>query len=100
MPRRSVIPDPFRFAAEGGSVSGTVALTDLGRLSDVLVDTSGEITYGLVGELGLDRKARLRLTAAGTLPMQCQRCLGRMEWPLDIQVVLELVRPGQPIPVV
>ncbi|MDT3669044.1 MAG: YceD family protein [Aromatoleum sp.] len=98
MPRRSVIPDPFRFAAEGGSVSGAIALADLGRLSDVLVDTSGEVTYSLVGEFGLDRKALLRLTAAGMLPMHCQRCLGRLEWPLDVEVVLELVRPGQPIP--
>ncbi len=98
MPRRSVIPDPFRFAAEGGSVSGAIALADLGRLSDVLVDTSGEATYSLVGEFGLGRKARLRLTAAGMLWMRCQRCLGRLEWPLDIEVVLELVRPGQSIP--
>lgn len=98
MPRRRVIPDPFRFAAEGASVSGTIALTDLGRLSDVLVDTSGEVTYSLVGEFGLDRKARLRLAATGMLPMRCQRCLGRIEWPLDIEVVLELVKLGQPIP--
>lgn len=98
MPRRSVIPDPFRFAAEGASVSGVIALTDLNRLSDVLVDTAGEVTYRLVGEFGLDRKARLRLTATGMLPVRCQRCLGGMEWPLGIEVVLELVRPGQPIP--
>lgn len=30
--------------------------------------------------------------------MRCQRCLARLEWPLDIEVVLELVKPGQPIP--
>ena len=98
MPRRSVIPDPFRFAADGGSVSGTIALTDLARLSDVLVDTAGEVAYKLVGDFGLDRRARLNLTAAGVLPLRCQRCLARMEWPLDIEVVLELVRPGQQIP--
>ena len=98
MPRRSVIPDPFKFAAEGARASGAVALADLGRLSDVLVDASGEVTYSLVGEFGLDRKARLRLKAAGMLPMRCQRCLGRFEWPLDIEVVLELVRPGVSIP--
>lgn len=98
MPRRSVIPDPFRFASEGASVSGTIALIDLGRLSDVLVDTPGEVAYSLVGEFGLDRKARLRLKAAAVLPMRCQRCLGRMDWALDIEVALELVRPGQSIP--
>jgi len=98
MPRRSVIPDPFKFAAEGGSVSGAIALADLRRLADVILDTSGEVVYSLSGEVGLDRKCRLRLKASGVLPMQCQRCLARMEWPLDLEVALELVRPGQSIP--
>lgn len=98
MPRRSVIPDPFKFAAEGASVAGTIPLAGLKRLADVLLDTAGEIEYVLSGEFGPDRRARLRLKATGVLPMQCQRCLTRMEWPLNIEVVLELVRPGQSIP--
>ena len=98
MPERSVIPDPFKFAAEGQSISGEVPLADLGRLSDVLVDRQGKASYSVTGEFGRDRQARLRVKASGMLPVQCQRCLGRMEWPLDIERVLELVRKGQPIP--
>lgn len=98
MPERSVIPDPFKFAAEGQSISGGVPLANLGRLADLLVDQQGTVSYSVAGELGRDRQARLRVKASGMLPMQCQRCLGRMEWPLDIETVLELVRKGQPIP--
>lgn len=98
MPERSVIPDPFKFAVEGQSVFGDVPLADLGRLADVLVDQHGKLSYSVTGELGRERQVRLRVKASGTLALRCQRCLGRMEWPLDIETVLQLVRKGQPIP--
>lgn len=98
MPERSVIPDPFRFAIDGQGVSGEVPLADLARLADMLVDQQGKMSYSVTGELGQDRQARLRIKASGMLSMQCQRCLGRMEWRLDIERVLGLVRKGQPIP--
>jgi uncharacterized protein len=98
MRRRSVIPDPFRFAVEGRSITGTIPLAELERVGDMLLDRPGEVTYVLSGEVGLDRKARLRLKASGVFPVQCQRCLGRIDWPMEIETVLELVRPGQPIP--
>lgn len=98
MSQRCLIPDPFKFAAEGRKLSGTIPSADLRRLADVLLDASGEVAYELSGELGVDRKPRLRLRATGVFPLQCQRCLGRMEWPLNIETLLELVRPGQAIP--
>lgn len=99
MPQRSVIiPDPFRFAADGRSLSGVLPLAELSRLADVLMDKSGEVRFGLTGEMGLDRKPRMRLVVSGVLTVSCQRCLGAMEWPLEIDALFELVRPGQPIP--
>jgi len=98
MSQRSVIPDPFKFTAEGRSLSGVVALAEMSRLADVLLDRSGEVRFGLSGELGIDRRSRLKLAVTGVLGMRCQRCLGPMEWPLRIDATFELVRPGQPIP--
>lgn len=98
MPERSVIPDPFKFAVEGQSVAGEVPLADFARLADMLVDRQGKVSYSVAGELGSERQARLRVRASGMLPMQCQRCLARMEWPLEVETVLELVRKGQSIP--
>ncbi|NMG74051.1 YceD family protein [Aromatoleum diolicum] len=98
MPQRSVIPDPFKFAAEGRSLSGKIALADMPRLMDALQEQSGEVFFSLRGEQGIDRKARLRLAISGVLGTRCQRCLGSMEWPLQIDALFELVRPGQPIP--
>lgn len=98
MSQRGVISDPFKFAAEGRSLSRRIPLAELSRLADVLVETNGEVEYSLSGELGLDRQPRLRLVASGVLRLRCQRCLGAMDWPLDIESVLQLVRPGALIP--
>ncbi|AYH44735.1 YceD family protein [Azoarcus sp. DN11] len=98
MPQRSVIPDPFKFAAEGRSLIGTIPLAELSRLADVLLDKSGEVQFSLVGEMGIDRKPRMQLAITGELRVRCQRCLGSMAWPLGVKVQFELVRPGQPIP--
>lgn len=99
MPQRSVIiPDPFRFAAESRSLTGVVPLAEFSRLADVLQEKSGEVRFGLTGDVGIDRKPRLRLTVTGAMTLRCQRCLGAMSWPLEIDALFELVRPGQPIP--
>jgi len=98
MPQRSVIQDPFKFAVEGRRLAGRVPLAELGRLTDVLLDRAGEVVYELTGDIGVDRKPRLMLSASAVLVLRCQRCLGRMEWPLALESVLQLVRPGQAIP--
>ena len=94
----SHIPDPFRFAAEGRSLAGEVAVVRLGRLGDVLTDDAGMVTYRIDGRLDAERRPQLRVTAQGVLNLRCQRCLGAIAWPLDLDVVLQPVRAGQPIP--
>ena len=98
MSRPSVVSDPFRFASEGRSLVDSIAVSRLERLSDVLFDSSGEISYSLVGERRSDGKSYFRLRASAPLGLQCQRCLQRMEFALELDSVLQLVRPGQEIP--
>lgn len=98
MPQRSLIPDPFRFASEGRSLSGEVSLAGLSRLADLLAEQSGVLVYRLTGELTVGRKSMLRLQVSGELMLRCQRCLGPMVWPVAIDTLFELVRPGQVIP--
>jgi len=98
MSQRDVIPDPFRFAAEGRRLVRKVPVTELKRLAGSLLDTGGEVAYTVTGEVGADRRAHLRVVASGVLHLRCERCLGAMEWPLEIETLLQLVRPGEPIP--
>ncbi|SIR51129.1 uncharacterized protein SAMN05421829_1187 [Aromatoleum tolulyticum] len=97
MSQRRVLPDPFKFAAEGHSLSGVIPLTQLPRLGDMLLDKAGSVQFSLVGEMGMDRRPRMHLAISGELQVRCQRCLGSMVWPVDVDALFELVRPGQPI---
>ncbi|HRP75385.1 MAG TPA: YceD family protein [Rhodocyclaceae bacterium] len=98
MSQRCIVSDPFRFAAEGRKISGTVPLLRLNRLADILFRSEGEVTYALSGDVGVDGKAFLRLEASGVLALQCQRCLSGLDWPLELESLLHLVTPGTPIP--
>lgn len=98
MSRAGIISDPFRFVAEGGALSGRVALAEFGRLADVLSDRQGEVSYVVSTETGADGDPFLRLKASAVLSLQCQRCLNAMAWPLELDSLLRLVRPGVQIP--
>ncbi|MGL1834984.1 YceD family protein [Rhodocyclaceae bacterium SMB388] len=98
MSRAGIVSDPFRFASEERERSGVLGLKDRVRLADVLFGDQGEVEYSLVGEIGQDAKPYFRLKVNGTLGVQCQRCLDRMEWPLDLESLFQLVPPGTAIP--
>ncbi len=95
------IPDPFRFAADGRSLVGEVAVADLLHLSDVLASLEGALAWRLEGSMAqgaVGLEPRLRLVVEGELSLSCQRCLGGLSWGLKVDNVLQPVRPGQAIP--
>ncbi|MDR3323145.1 MAG: YceD family protein [Zoogloeaceae bacterium] len=79
------------FSRESRQMAGVLALSELPRLHDLLAETSGQVTYCLVGVTGERQQARLRLEVSGVLPLLCQRCLGAVEERLAIDSLLELV---------
>lgn len=97
MSRRCVLSDPVRFALDGRSLGGRVALAGLARLSDVLADTAGEVEWALSGVRGADGKPFLRLELKARPVLHCQRCLSGLEMVFEHVSLLRLVRPGTPI---
>ncbi|MDX5446412.1 MAG: YceD family protein [Zoogloeaceae bacterium] len=97
MSRRCVLSDPIRFALDERSLQGRVALADMARLSDLLVDSTGEASWVLSGERDAGGKPFLRLEVQARPVLRCQRCLTGLEWDFDHVSVLRLVRPGTPI---
>jgi uncharacterized protein len=97
MSRRCVLPDPIRFALDGRSLAGRVALADLLRLSDVLAEPAGDVEWSLAGVCGVDRKPFLRLEIKARPVLRCQRCLTGLQHDFDHVSVLRLVHPGTPI---
>lgn len=88
------ITDAFRFAKEGRVLEGTLPLSTLERLHDLLAVVEGEITFRLEGSKGARGEHLLQLVVTGTLPLACQRCLKAVPYDLDVDSLLELVPEG------
>ncbi|MDR2689333.1 MAG: YceD family protein [Azoarcus sp.] len=90
------IADVFRFAREARQLAGELPLAALGRLADQLARDDGALSWSLAGSLDVDDQVRLRLKIDGRMILRCLRCLGELEWPLAIDVVLSPVKVGEP----
>ena len=85
------ISDSFAFAREGRVLEGTLAVSSLERLQDLLAEASGELTYRIEGLKGERGQSMLHLVVGGEIPLACQRCLEEIHFELDVDSLLELV---------
>lgn len=88
------ISDAFAFARDGRVLNGTLAISELERLHDLLTSTEGELSFRLSGFQGEQGEAMLQLDVTGVLPLSCQRCLDSIPYKLDVENLLELVPEG------
>ena len=88
------ITDAFRFAKEGRVLEGTLPLSALERLHDLLAVVEGEVTFRLEGSKGARGEYLLQLVVTGVIPLLCQRCLKAVPYDLDVDNLLELVPEG------
>jgi len=82
--------DGLEFARTGSKLQGALPVAGFTRLRDALSTNKGTLRFELLGvpeELG---RPALRLKVAGELQFVCQRCLGALEFPLRIDVSLQL----------
>lgn len=86
--------DAFEFARGKQALSGSLAVSALTRLGDVLADTVGTLACTVSGEQDKDGKLFLRIGVSGELRLKCQRCLEPLEYPIHISNRLQLVPPG------
>jgi uncharacterized protein len=68
--------DILDFARYEGRLAGTVAARRLARLSDLLEEGGGEVTYEISGRVDADGNPRLLIDVSCRLRLRCQRCLG------------------------
>lgn len=97
MSQLGLVIDSLEFAQRDGVLSGHLRLNALPRLAEVLFDTTGDLAYEVLGETAGER-AFLVLMLAGLLRLTCQRCLGAMEFALNVRNRVMLVEPGSPWP--
>ena len=93
MPAQTVI-DSLEFARTGQFLSGSLPIGSLARLKDRLHDEQGEVRFELRGAQDARGRPVLILDIGGLLHLQCQRCLGMLEYPLRVSNTLLLTGAG------
>ena len=92
--RPMTVIDSLEFAQTGQSLSGDLPIPGLTRLRDSLADALGKIEFVVKGGLDGRRRPTLSVEVSGVLHLQCQRCLGVLDYPLRISSTLLLVSPS------
>ncbi len=82
--------DGLEFAKAGSRLQGAWPVAEFRRLRDALRSDEGTLRYELRGIPEERGRPALRLSVDGTLNLACQRCLGALEFQLEIEVSLLL----------
>ena len=90
----AAVIDSLEFARAGDELRGSLSVTDLKRLDDVLFDSEGRLDYELRGSRDERNRPQLEVTVVGSLHLQCQRCLGLLDYDVDIIATLLVVPRG------
>ncbi|HEX5337315.1 MAG TPA: YceD family protein [Gallionella sp.] len=77
--------DSLDFAKNGKQISGEVAVAELSRLLDELENPQGILSYTVRG--GQDKQGTpwLDVSISGTCQLRCQRCLGGLDHPVQLE---------------
>ena len=92
------ILDPVRFTALGDVVEGRVPASGCDRLAELLYRPQGEIRYRVTGYRTPDGLPALALHLEGDLELVCQRCLGGLSFPLNVDSAIIMVRDAAALP--
>ena len=86
--------DSLEFARSAQESSGSVPVSALQRLEDLLYDSTGTLSWRLRGRKDDRNRPLLHLAVTGELHLQCQRCLGLLEYPVELENTLRVVPEG------
>lgn len=91
-----MVIDGPEFARRANRASGQVAVAGLERIAEFLAGSDGVLDCELQGGRSNDGSGHFELVlkVKGVLPLRCQRCLGELRFPLNIDKRLRLVNPG------
>lgn len=91
--------DSLEFAGAGQELRGSLPVAGLTRLQDCLFDSDGRVEFAVRGGRDAERRPILTLEITGSLHLQCQRCLGSLDYPLRLSNRLLLVSKGEDLSV-
>jgi uncharacterized protein len=82
--------DSLDFARNGRELCGEIPVVSLSRLSDMLANSDGMLSYRLIGSQQ-DDSFNLDIVLKGSCNLRCQRCLGEFSYPLEVTSHLQLL---------
>jgi len=82
--------DSVDFARNGRELSGEIQIVTLSRLSDLLANSNGTLSYRVIGLKEGDRQ-KLVIILEGMCNLRCQRCLGELSYPIELTSHLQLL---------
>ena len=82
--------DAFRLARERGSLAGSVDATTLPRLTDRVIGAPAPIDWRIEGTADAMGRLALAVLLEGTVTLECQRCLGPLEFAISQRTQLLL----------
>lgn len=94
----SLLINTLEFAEQSLEIHDKILGSSLPRLRDVLFSGEGEIEYWLKGRRVSRDKLALQLKVHGGLGLQCQRCLGGLVFPVEIDRHFELIADESTLP--
>jgi uncharacterized protein len=93
----AAVIDVLEFARAQQQLRGSLPVEGLQRLHDVLSDTDGSLEYEIRGSRDERKRPHVELHISGGLHLQCQRCLGQLDYPVDVtNTLLVLPRGAEP----
>jgi len=83
--------DSLEFARTEQTLHGILPISSLVRLQDSLHDALGQVEISVQGGRDAQLRPVLKLAITGVLHLRCQRCLGQLDYPLQLSNTLLLV---------
>jgi len=95
MDRLPKVIRPLKLAETGARLQGWLPLSEMSRLAMHLVVSDAHVESHLQFGVDADHTRFVRGRIKASLPLICQRCLGQMEFPVDIDVSLGIIGAGE-----
>jgi uncharacterized protein len=90
----AAVIDALEFARGEQELRGSLPVATLKRLEDVLSDSEGTLDFVLHGSRDDRNRPQLHVEVTGRLHLQCQRCLGLLEYDAAVDNTLLVLPRG------
>lgn len=84
--------DPFRFAHQGIQLKGEIAISDMPRLSEIVIDNTGTVAVDLRFDIDETGTPFMKGIFTTTVSLTCERCMGPLQLPMTIHSLLGIIR--------